>query len=127
MRVAHSSSKEWTLVSDETKHELNLTFEDDGEFWMSIQDFQKFYDTLEICYLSPDSLLPGAPQALPGSESAELSNGVDKKITGKRWNTSYYEGSWIPGATAGGCINFIHKEPSTWRKYSIVQIGRAHV
>lgn len=81
---------------------------------MSFQDFVKHYDSLEICYLSPDSLLPedtNASSQGTEAEAAGLTNG-DKGFAGKKWNTSYYEGSWIPNATAGGCVNFIHKEPS---------------
>ena len=61
-------------------------FQADGEFWMSYKDFTKYWDQLEICNLSPDSL------------------GDDYKV---RWEVASFEGAWRAGETAGGCRNFI--------------------
>jgi calpain len=70
---------------------LGLIFEADGEFWMSYKDFTQYFDRLEICNLSPDSL-----------DEDELEAEGKKK-----WNMSVFEGAWVRGATAGGCRNFI--------------------
>nr|NP_001286613.1 Calpain-A, isoform D [Drosophila melanogaster]AHN56408.1 Calpain-A, isoform D [Drosophila melanogaster] len=84
------SSPEWRYIPEEQKAEIGLTFDRDGEFWMSFQDFLNHFDRVEICNLSPDSLTE------------------DQQNSGKRkWEMSMYEGEWTPGVTAGGCRNFL--------------------
>ncbi|XP_044730408.1 calpain-B-like isoform X3 [Chrysoperla carnea] len=83
-------SPEWRFIPEHVKEELGLTFDDDGEFWMSYKDFQKFFDRLEICNLSPDSLT---------EEDVELGK--------KKWEMSVFEGDWVRGVTAGGCRNYL--------------------
>lgn len=83
-------SNEWRYINEETKRSLGITFDDDGEFWMSFQDFLRYFDRIEICNLTPDCL----------SED-QLSRGK------KRWEMSLFEGEWTPGVTAGGCRNYL--------------------
>ncbi|XP_034130156.1 calpain-A isoform X2 [Drosophila guanche] len=84
------SSAEWRYIPEDQKQEIGLTFDRDGEFWMSFQDFLHHFDRVEICNLSPDSLTE------------------DQQNSGKRkWEMSMYEGEWTPGVTAGGCRNFL--------------------
>ena len=52
-------SREWTIVSDEEKRSLGLTFDADGEFWMSFEDFRKNFTNLEITNLTPDAIGDG--------------------------------------------------------------------
>nr|XP_023027782.1 calpain-A-like isoform X1 [Leptinotarsa decemlineata] len=82
---------EWRFISESEKEELGLTFDNDGEFWMSFKDFQKHFSRLEICNLNPDSL-----------SDEELREGHKKK-----WEMSVFEGEWVRGVTAGGCRNFL--------------------
>ncbi|XP_058982142.1 calpain-A isoform X3 [Musca domestica] len=83
-------SPEWRYIPDDQKHEIGLNFDRDGEFWMSFQDFLHYFERVEICNLSPDSL----------TES--------QQNDGKRkWEMSMFEGEWTPGVTAGGCRNFL--------------------
>ncbi|ODM97216.1 Calpain-B [Orchesella cincta] len=49
-------SKEWEFISEDVKEDLGLTFDADGEFWMSFKDFRKYWDRLEICNLSAHGL-----------------------------------------------------------------------
>ncbi|XP_060767389.1 calpain-8 [Neoarius graeffei] len=76
-------SKEWDRVLPEEKAKLNYSAED-GEFWMAYSDFVKQYSKLEICNLTPDTL---------------MSKGV------ARWSYHQFEGTWKVGCTAGGCRN----------------------
>ncbi|XP_070497815.1 calpain-B-like [Chironomus tepperi] len=80
------TSREWQLISVETREELGLTFDFDGEFWMSYNDFLKHFDNLEICNLTPDSL------------TDEHRSDVKKK-----WNLNIFEGQWVAGVSSGGC------------------------
>ncbi|XP_035893640.1 calpain-A-like isoform X2 [Anopheles stephensi] len=83
-------SAEWRYIPDEQKQELGLNFDHDGEFWMSYRDFTRYFDRMEICNLSPDSLSD------------------DQFTRGKiRWEMSMFEGEWAPGSTAGGCRNYL--------------------
>ncbi|CAG2100227.1 unnamed protein product [Medioppia subpectinata] len=79
-------SREWTVVPEREKQLLGLTFDADGEFWISFTDFKNNFTRLEICNLSPDSL------------------GEDNK---RHWEVSYFEGSWVRGISAGGCRNHL--------------------
>lgn len=51
---------------------------------MSMEDFCRYYADLDICGQSPDFL--------------------DENSSGD-WRTSTYEGRWVAGTTAGGCLN----------------------
>ncbi|XP_035797037.2 calpain-2 catalytic subunit-like [Amphiprion ocellaris] len=76
-------SSEWKHVSENDKSKLNHVAED-GEFWMSYSDFIKQFSKLEICNLTPDTL---------------MSDDVG------HWNHYQFEGMWRVGSTAGGCRN----------------------
>ncbi|XP_058831659.1 calpain-B-like isoform X2 [Topomyia yanbarensis] len=80
-------SPEWTFIPDETKREIGLIFEVDGEFWISYQDFVKYFDRVEICNLSPN-----CP--------------IVRQRPGYPWKQSSFEGEWAIGSTAGGCRNY---------------------
>ncbi|XP_052742733.1 calpain-B isoform X5 [Bicyclus anynana] len=84
-------SPEWRFIPESEKEELGLTFDDDGEFWMSFKDFCSHFDRVEICNLNPDSLDP-----------EECPKGCTKK-----WEMSVFEGEWVRGVTAGGCRNYL--------------------
>ncbi|XP_053576097.1 calpain-1 catalytic subunit isoform X2 [Bombina bombina] len=77
-------SPEWNSVDPAQREELRIKMED-GEFWMSYDDFLREFSRLEICNLTPDSL---------------------KARKFRKWSTTLYDGSWRKGSTAGGCRNF---------------------
>lgn len=84
-------SQEWQFIPPEEKEEIGLTFEHDGEFWMSFKDFLTNFTMMEMTNLNPDSI-----------EDEDMIGSVQHK-----WEMSVFEGGWIRGSTAGGCRNFI--------------------
>ncbi|XP_077118658.1 calpain-3 isoform X2 [Ranitomeya variabilis] len=79
------NSKEWTIIDKSEKSRLQHQIKEDGEFWMSFDDFMKNFTKLEICNLTADAL-----------ESDSL----------QTWTVSVNEGRWVRGCSAGGCRNF---------------------
>lgn len=80
------NSREWNYVDRAEKTRILQNSTDDGEFWMEFEDFKRHYDTAEICNMTPDALTDD---------------------TKRHWEVNLFEGSWIRGATAGGCRNYI--------------------
>ncbi|XP_040286510.1 calpain-2 catalytic subunit [Bufo bufo] len=78
------NSNEWNYV-DPSERDRLIKRCDDGEFWMSYNDFLRQYSRLEICNLTPDTLTS------------------DKY---KKWSLVKMDGMWRRGSTAGGCRNF---------------------
>uniref|UniRef100_A0A1I8HQD7 Calpain catalytic domain-containing protein n=1 Tax=Macrostomum lignano TaxID=282301 RepID=A0A1I8HQD7_9PLAT len=86
-------SKAWAAVSAEEKARINVKFKGDGEFWMSIKDFCKFFSDLEMCHLGPESLAHARRQA--------------GKLNDKRrcWESVSHKSAWRKRLSAGGCRN----------------------
>uniref|UniRef100_A0A8C8Z8U5 Calpain-3 n=1 Tax=Prolemur simus TaxID=1328070 RepID=A0A8C8Z8U5_PROSS len=79
------SWKDWSFVDRDEKARLQHQVTEDGEFWMSYDDFIYHFTKLEICNLTADAL-----------ESDKL----------QTWTVSVNEGRWVRGCSAGGCRNF---------------------
>ena len=84
-------SPEWKQIADHEKAKLGLTFEHDGEFYMSQNDFMRYFEGVEMTHLMPGSL-----------DEEEI---VQGKL---QWNTKQFDGSWIQGKNAGGCRNYLN-------------------
>ncbi|XP_067224349.1 calpain-1 catalytic subunit-like [Chanodichthys erythropterus] len=86
----------WNTVSNEDRKQHLL--DDNGEFWMSMEDFLRTFDNIDICCSYPDFL---------------------EGKSASRWTSKYHNGSWVIGSTAGGCTN--HRDtfctnPQFWLK-----------
>ncbi|OCT68063.1 calpain-2 catalytic subunit [Xenopus laevis] len=73
----------WSEVDPEIRQKLQVRSED-GEFWIQMEDFLRFFDILEVCNLTPESVT---------EESAHL------------WKTNTFCGRWV-GHSAGGCRTY---------------------
>uniref|UniRef100_T1KNX4 Calpain catalytic domain-containing protein n=1 Tax=Tetranychus urticae TaxID=32264 RepID=T1KNX4_TETUR len=47
-------SWEWDTLTDRDKEELSARCRDDGEFWMSFDDFLRFFTHLDLVHIGPD-------------------------------------------------------------------------
>uniref|UniRef100_A0A2K6SW73 Calpain 14 n=1 Tax=Saimiri boliviensis boliviensis TaxID=39432 RepID=A0A2K6SW73_SAIBB len=74
------SSSKWELLSPKEKI-LLLRKDNDGEFWMTLQDFKAHFVLLVICKLTPGLLTEEAA---------------------RKWTYTMREGRWEKGSTAGG-------------------------
>ncbi|KAI4815030.1 hypothetical protein KUCAC02_005197 [Chaenocephalus aceratus] len=83
-------SKEWDDVVKEEKERIELKKKEDGEFWISVEDFHNQFDIVELCSLNPDNLEEG----ITASPSSPASLSI--------WNITEHEGFWVTGSTAGG-------------------------
>ncbi|KAL4239854.1 peptidase C2 [Mactra antiquata] len=73
----------------EIKRKLNIVIEEDGEFWISLEDFLDNFDEIQLCHLQPDAI------------SQELAHDTRKQ----NWSVTTFHDAWIKGVTAGGCGN----------------------
>ncbi|XP_036978284.1 calpain-12 [Acanthopagrus latus] len=83
--------KEWDDVDKAEKERIELKKTEDGEFWISSEDFSKLFDIVELCSVNPDSLEEGNTPASPSSAASPST-----------WTISEHEGVWVSGSSAGG-------------------------
>ncbi|XP_023669417.1 calpain-12 [Paramormyrops kingsleyae] len=89
--------KNWNDVDSAEKKRIQLIKAEDGEFWISVEDFRSLFDSVELCSVSPDCL----------SEEE-----IGQEPLSSTWTITSYQGSWVPGCTAGGSSKFPR---SFWR------------
>ncbi|XP_024117317.1 calpain-5 [Oryzias melastigma] len=49
------SSREWSRIGHAERHNLGLTVEDDGEFWMSFRDWCRYFSDADVCHIADPS------------------------------------------------------------------------
>ncbi|XP_035828504.1 calpain-5 [Aplysia californica] len=76
-------SEEWNKISKADREKVGLTFEEDGEFWMTFEDYCKYFVQTCICRVVNTSYL-------------SLS---------KTWHEGLSHGQWVKPDRAGGCPN----------------------
>ncbi|KAH8855087.1 Calpain-B isoform 2 [Schistosoma japonicum] len=86
-------SKEWRSIPPDERKRIGLTFDEDGEFWMSFDDFVRYFSRLELCHLGPESV-------------AVSPSATGSRYATRRWKITCEEGEWLRNSTAGGCTNF---------------------
>ncbi|XP_078458549.1 calpain-8-like isoform X1 [Lampetra planeri] len=86
---------EWDSVEPQEQQRLKLKKSEDGEFWMSVEEFTRFFSTIEICSFNPEET--------EGTDSAEAAPGTPAPPS---WALTTHDGRWIPGCSAGGCRKY---------------------
>ncbi|KAK6194889.1 hypothetical protein SNE40_000425 [Patella caerulea] len=76
-------SPEWNKISKADREKVGLTFEDDGEFWMTMDDFATNFHNVAICRVVNTSFLS----------------------LNKTWHEGLHHGAWKKPNRAGGCMN----------------------
>ncbi|ESO02773.1 hypothetical protein HELRODRAFT_112487 [Helobdella robusta] len=76
-------SEEWSKITSKERSNIGLTFDEDGEFWMTFDDFVTNFINLAVCHMLNLSLFS----------------------LQKRWHASTLDGEWSTPNRAGGCIN----------------------
>ena len=77
-------SEEWGYIPEVEKEGIGISFDNDGEWWMSYDDFVENFDQLEMCNLS-------------------MKNMEDYEEEEASWCVKQWSGSWIEDESAGGC------------------------
>ncbi|KAM9733312.1 calpain-12 [Menidia menidia] len=79
------NGKEWASLDQSEKERIELKSKDDGEFWISADDFSRLFGVVELCSVNPET-----------HEEAGTS------AASSTWTISGHKGSWVPGSTSGG-------------------------
>ncbi|KAK7113571.1 calpain-B-like isoform X2 [Littorina saxatilis] len=87
------NSQEMLRLPEQIKEEMRIRNRDEGEFWISYEDFVRNFDEIQLCHLQIDAMI----------EEME-DNSFQQK-----WNVTVYHDEWIRGVTAGGCGNAPHQ------------------
>ncbi|XP_077918785.1 calpain-12 [Halichoerus grypus] len=75
------SCPRWDALPKEWRDAL-LVKKEDGEFWMELKDFLRYFNTVQICSLSPEVLGPSP--------------------AGGGWHIHTFQGRWVRGFNSGG-------------------------
>uniref|UniRef100_A0A3B4CPE6 Calpain 12 n=1 Tax=Pygocentrus nattereri TaxID=42514 RepID=A0A3B4CPE6_PYGNA len=87
---------DWDGIDSAEKTRIHLNIEEDGEFWIGMEDFCRMFDTVELCSVNPDS---------DAGEDGDAAGASD-------WSLTSHKGSWVPMCSAGGS----RKYPRTFWK-----------
>uniref|UniRef100_A0A8C3TBA7 Calpain 12 n=1 Tax=Chelydra serpentina TaxID=8475 RepID=A0A8C3TBA7_CHESE len=82
----------WAGLDPQLQKSMQVRKED-GEFWMQLADFLRYFDALEICSLTPD---------------------LREEEKGLGWNVHAFQGRWSMGYTAGGSRTGLAPADSLW-------------
>jgi len=80
------NSKEWDLIPDKIKQQIEFTKKEDGEFWMSFEHFLENFEWLTMCHLNPDE------------HTATVAKAQGRSL----WEVQKHHSEWVRGFSAGG-------------------------
>lgn len=85
-------SSDWSKVSIDIKNSIEFKIENEGEFWMSFEDFCECFNSIQFCHLTPDAF---SDEILKTAQNSSIG-----------WKMVAYHGEWSSsGRTAGGSGN----------------------
>ncbi|CAF1443519.1 unnamed protein product [Rotaria sp. Silwood1] len=137
----HDRDIRWNDLDLDEKRRMSWQDSEDGEFWMTFQDFFTEFDILEICHLSPDTfneelhLNISSQQILSPVNNEIITTSVIKNhqtsirmsiptclvtnylpIQHKIWSCLLFEGQWIKNISSGGrCITTCEHGCNFWK------------
>uniref|UniRef100_H2ZIF1 Calpain catalytic domain-containing protein n=1 Tax=Ciona savignyi TaxID=51511 RepID=H2ZIF1_CIOSA len=80
----------WQYIPDDVKYSIGYANRDNGEWFMSFDDFTRYFTDVTFCTIGPDFDGDGKP-------------------TGDRWLLSTAQGKWQNGVNSGGSRNDLRK------------------
>ncbi|XP_055353273.1 calpain-9-like [Paramacrobiotus metropolitanus] len=86
-------SAEWKYVPERVRKQLEVSFAEDGEFWIPYSDLMQQFSKFEICNLGPETMV--------------AADGSFARKHAVRWEANVFSGSWTRGVSAGGCRNYL--------------------
>lgn len=81
------NSNSWLTIDEVIRKEMRQS-DENGEFWMSFEDWIANYQELQMCHLPPDNRIK------------------DKHA----WQQTSFHSEWVRGVSAGGCGNPPHRD-----------------
>ncbi|CAL8102901.1 unnamed protein product [Calicophoron daubneyi] len=96
----NDNSNLWKTIAPSEKKNIRLSFRDNGEFWISFEDFTRNFSRLEFCHLGPDSVVSNTNSYFERQP--------------QKWKMIREEGEWLKYSTAGGALisgDTFHRNP----------------
>ncbi len=87
-----SDSPEWQNISNDIKAQLEFNDQTDGIFFISFEDFVKFFDQLDFVHVNLNAF------------HRDPTNNIIKSSV--KWHCEQFNGAWVPGVNSGGCVNY---------------------
>jgi len=88
------SSPSWDLVSEEDKLLLDISDDDDGEWWMTYEDFTRHFNDVTVCMFGQEC---GCDEDVDPQD----------EVSQESWKVETTKSSWLGDPNTGGSINNI--------------------
>jgi len=107
------NAPEWNYVSQEQRQQMQVEFRQDGEFWMSFDDFYQEFQQMENCNLGPAVM----------DEIANMTGVAEASQSS--WTECQADGGWsVAARTAGGCRNYMDSFPNNPQYAAVFSVGQ---
>lgn len=114
-------SKEWMSFSEDDRKKVGLTNEEEGEFWMRIEDVMTEFDAFNFCHKE---------------ESAMIAIVSDAQAQKAKWSSHSFKDRWVKHVSSGGgnvdtdvywrnpqyIIDLEHCTDYTWTVISLTEV-----